>query len=101
MKTFPFIEHGTATLCGAFTVTERQVTASARTYGQTACSVRAPPTCQMPPLGVEVGLVGQTALHDVGAVVDARSGRRHAAAVGAVRHLHNGPHALVAQLCLG
>lgn len=90
-----------ATLYGAFAGTECQVTTSARTYGRTACSVRAPPTCQMPPLGVEVGLVGQTALHDVGAVVGARSGRRHAAAVGTVSHLHNGPHALLAQLCLG
>lgn len=51
----------------------------------------------MPPLGVEVRLVGQAALHDVGAVVGAGSGRGHAAAVGTVGHLHDGPHAVRAQ----
>lgn len=51
----------------------------------------------MPPLGVEVRLVGQAALHDVGAVVGAGSGRGHAAAVGTVGHLHDGPHAVLAQ----
>lgn len=51
----------------------------------------------MPPLGVEVRLVGQASLHDVGAVVGTGSGRGHAAAVGAVGHLHDGPHAVLAQ----
>lgn len=59
------------------------------------------PTCQMSPLSVEVGLVGQTALHDIVAVVGTRSGRSYAAAVGAVSHLHHGPHALLAELHLG
>lgn len=55
------------------------------------------PTCQVPPLGVEVRLVGQAALHDVGAVVCAGSGGGHATAVGTVGHLHDGPHAVLAQ----
>ena len=54
----------------------------------------------MPPLGVQVRLVGQTALHDIAAVVGTRSGGGHAAAVGTVRHRHHGPHALLAQLHL-
>lgn len=59
------------------------------------------PTCQMPPLGVEVSLVGQTALHNVAAVVGTRSGGGHAAAVGTVSHPHHGPHAVRAQHHLG
>lgn len=59
------------------------------------------PTCQMSPLGVEVSLVGQTALHDVAAVVGTWSGRGHATAVGTVSHPHHGPRALGAQLHLG
>lgn len=51
----------------------------------------------MLPLGVEVRLVGQAALHDVGAVVGTGSGGGHAAAVGTVGHLHDGPHAVLAQ----
>lgn len=51
----------------------------------------------MPPLGVEVSLIGQTALHDVFAVVGTRSSRGYAAAVGTVSHLHYGPCALLAQ----
>lgn len=62
--------------------------------------VCAPPTSQMPPLGVEVSVVGQTALHDVTAVVGTRSGRGHPAAVGTVSHPHYSPHALLAQLHL-
>lgn len=58
------------------------------------------PTCQMPPLCVEVSLVGQAALHDVAAVVGTRPGGGHAAAVGAVSHPHHGPHALLAELHL-
>lgn len=58
------------------------------------------PTCQMPPLSVEVSLVGQTTLHDVAAVVSTRSGRGHAAAVWTISHLHRGPHALLVQLHL-
>lgn len=46
-------------------------------------------------------MVGQTALHDVGAEVGAGSGGGHSAAVGAVGHPHDGPHALPAQLRLG
>ena len=57
-------------------------------------------TSQMPPLCVEVGLVGQAALHHVAAVVGAGPCGRHAAAVGAVGHPHHGPHALQAQLHL-
>lgn len=52
----------------------------------------------MPPLRVEVSLVGQTALHDVTAVVGTRSRRGHATAVRTVSHLHDGTHALLAQL---
>lgn len=58
-------------------------------------------TCQMPPLGVEVSLVGQTALHDVAAVVGTGPGGGHAAAVGTVSQPHHGPRALLAQLHLG
>lgn len=58
------------------------------------------PTGQMPPLSVEVSLVGQTTLHDVTAVVGTRPGGGHAAAVGTVSHPHHGPHALLAQLHL-
>ena len=54
----------------------------------------------MPPLRVEVGLVGQAALHHVAAVVGAGPGGRHAPAVGAVGHPHHGPHALQTQLHL-
>lgn len=55
----------------------------------------------MLPLGVEVGLVGQAAFHDVAAVVGTRPGRGHATAVGTVSHLHHGPHAVRGQLHLG
>lgn len=55
----------------------------------------------MPPLGVEVSLVGQTALHDVAAVVGTGPGGGHAAAVGTVSQPHHGPRALRAQLHLG
>lgn len=54
-------------------------------------------TDEVLPLRVQVSLVGQAALHDVAAVVGAGFDRGHAAAVGAVDHLHHGLHALGAE----
>ena len=49
------------------------------------------------PLGVQVSLVGQAALHDVGAVVGAGFDGGEAATVGAVNQLHQGLRALWTQ----
>lgn len=47
-------------------------------------------TDQVLPLWVQVRLVGQTALHDVGTVAGARFDRGYAAAVRAINQLHQG-----------
>lgn len=54
-------------------------------------------THQVLPLGAEVGLVGQAALHHVQAVVVAGPHAGHAPAVRAVHQLHDGTGALVAE----
>lgn len=51
-------------------------------------------TYKVLPLRVQVGLVGQAALHDVGAVVGARFDRSQAATVRAVHQLHQGLYTL-------
>lgn len=51
-------------------------------------------TDQVLPLWVQVGLVGQTALHHVGAVVGAGFDRGGATAVRAINQLHQGFHTL-------
>lgn len=58
-------------------------------------------THEVLPLGVQVCLVGQAALHDVQAVVVAWLHIGHAPAVRAVHQLHDGASALVAQRYLG
>lgn len=58
-------------------------------------------TYEVLPLGVQVRLVGQAALHHVGAVVGAGFDGGHAATVGAEDQLHQGPHALRTQRHLG
>lgn len=58
-------------------------------------------THQVLPLGVQVRLVGEAALHDVQAVVAARLHAGHAPAVWAVHQLHHGASALVAERYLG
>lgn len=57
-------------------------------------------TDEVLPLRVQVGLVGQAALHDVAAVVGAGLDRGQAAAVGAVDQLHHGLGALGAEINL-
>lgn len=52
-----------------------------------------PLTYEEIPLSVQVCLVGQTALHDVEAVVVARSHSGQASAIWAVQHLHESPDA--------
>lgn len=54
-------------------------------------------TYEVLPLGVQVGLVGQAALHDVGAVVGTGFDGGQASAVGAVNQLHQGLHTLWTQ----
>lgn len=54
-------------------------------------------TYKVLPLGVQVSLVGEAALHDVGAVAGARFDGRQAAAVRAVDQLHQGFRTLWAQ----
>lgn len=49
-------------------------------------------TYKVLPLRVQVGLVGQAALHDIGAVVGAGFDRGQAATVRAVNQLHQGLH---------
>lgn len=58
-------------------------------------------TYKVLPLGVQVSLIGQAALHDVGAVVGAGFDGGQAATVGAVNQLHQGLRALGAQRHLG
>lgn len=58
-------------------------------------------TDEVLPLGVQISLVGQAALHDVGAVVGAGFDGGQAATVGAVDHLHQGLRALWAERNLG
>lgn len=58
-------------------------------------------TNEVLPLGVQISLVGQAALHDVGAVVGAGFDGGQAAAVGAVNQLHQGLRALWAERNLG
>lgn len=55
------------------------------------------PTYEVLPLGVQVSLVGQAALHDIGAVVGAGLDGGQATTVGAVNQLHQGLHTLRAQ----
>lgn len=54
-------------------------------------------TNEVLPFGVQVGLVGQTALHDVGAVAGAGDDRGQAAAVRTIHQLHQGFHTLWTQ----
>lgn len=58
-------------------------------------------TYKVLPLGVQVSLVGQAALHDVGTVVGAGFDGGHAAAVGAVNQLHQGLRTLWTKRNLG
>lgn len=58
-------------------------------------------TQEVLPLGVQVSLVGQAALHDVGTVVGAGFDGRQAATVGAVNQLHQGLHTLCTKRNLG
>lgn len=58
-------------------------------------------TYKILPLGVQVSLVGQAALHDIGTVVGAGFDGGYAATVGAVNHLHQGLHTLWTQMNLG
>lgn len=51
-------------------------------------------TYKVLPLWVQVSLVGQAALHDVGTVVGAGFDGGHAATVWAVNQLHQGLHTL-------
>lgn len=69
--------------------------------GSCAAAEKGHLTHQVLPLGVEVCLVGQAALHDVQAVVVARPHAGHAPAVRAVHQLHDGTSALVAEGHLG
>lgn len=57
-------------------------------------------TYKVLPLGVQVSLVGQAALHDVGTVVGAGFDGGHAATVGAVHQLHQGLRTLWTQMNL-
>lgn len=52
-----------------------------------------PLTYEQIPFGVQISLVGQAALHDVEAVVLARSHGGKTSAVRAVQHLHEGSDA--------
>lgn len=54
-------------------------------------------TDEVLPLGVQVGLVGQAALHDIGAVAGAGFDQGHAATVRAIDQLHEGLRTLGAQ----
>lgn len=54
-------------------------------------------TQKVPPLGVEVGLVGQAAFEHIAAVIRAGPGAGDPQAVRAVDQLHDGPRALRAQ----
>lgn len=58
-------------------------------------------TDEVLPLGVQISLVGQAALHDVGTVAGAGFDGGQAATVGAVDQLHQGLRALWAERNLG
>lgn len=55
------------------------------------------PTCQVPPLRIQICLIGEATLHDVLTEVWTRLSKWHAVTVRTVRHLHHGAHTFSAQ----